>query len=228
MKRREFITLLGGAAAAWPLAARAQRSSKLWRVGFLAGGSRPSRIQIEQPTPDSIAACVSLATVEGIDFVIEWRFAEGRFALFPQLGRRACAAPRSTSSYSERALPFVLTQQTTSTIPIVMGYSHRPRRERLCGKSSAARWQYYRSFCRMKRRQSAWRSLLRWCLTLDASAFSVNPDNPSHAIVLKVARVAAEQGGLDLTPVEAKNPDEVDARLRHADPCERAGPCRAK
>jgi hypothetical protein len=40
LRRREFILLLGSAAAAWPLAARAQQPRKVWRIGFIAGASR--------------------------------------------------------------------------------------------------------------------------------------------------------------------------------------------
>jgi putative tryptophan/tyrosine transport system substrate-binding protein len=84
MRRRAFITLLGGWAA-WPLAARGQqRAGKVWRIGFLAGGQRPVSIESTQygGFPQGMR---ELGYVEGRDFVMEWRFVEGRPELYPGL-----------------------------------------------------------------------------------------------------------------------------------------------
>ena len=74
-KRRAFITLLGGAAAAWPLAARAQQTGKLPTIGFL-GGTSPSVVS------QSVAAFVQrlreLGWVEGRNVAIEYRWSQGR------------------------------------------------------------------------------------------------------------------------------------------------------
>src|SRR6516225_11137330 len=75
MKRREFITLLGGAAGAWPFAARAQQPGKPPTIGFLVSG-----------TPSSHGPWVAgfvqrlreLGWIEGRTIAIEYRWAEGR------------------------------------------------------------------------------------------------------------------------------------------------------
>ena len=75
LKRREFITLLGGAAAAWPLAVRAQQPGKLPTIGFLGAASASS-------WSPWVAAFVQrlreLGWIEGRNIAIDYRWAEGR------------------------------------------------------------------------------------------------------------------------------------------------------
>ena len=83
MRRRGFITLLGGAAAGWPIAARGQQpSTKVFRVGFLGlptANSLPKR-------PEAFRAGLrDLGYREGRDFVIEYRWADGKYDQLPAL-----------------------------------------------------------------------------------------------------------------------------------------------
>jgi len=79
VKRREFIALVGGAAVAWPLMARAQQAGKLPTIGFLGATTRSSHGQW-------FAAFVQrlreLGWIEGRTITIEYRWAEGREELF--------------------------------------------------------------------------------------------------------------------------------------------------
>ena len=73
MRRRDFISLIGKAAAAWPLAARAQQAAKLL-IGFLSGGA---------PNDPNISAFLQGLKeggyVEGQSVAIEYRFANGQY-----------------------------------------------------------------------------------------------------------------------------------------------------
>jgi putative tryptophan/tyrosine transport system substrate-binding protein len=79
MKRREFIALLGGAAAAWPLAARAQQPEKRYTVGILSAGSAPVLLKVLFDT------LRELGWIEGKNVVFEQRYAENRLERLPEL-----------------------------------------------------------------------------------------------------------------------------------------------
>src|SRR5438445_8595897 len=73
MKRREFIALVGGAAAALPIAARAQQPGKVWRIGFLSGASRSA---VSGLYDAFVQGMREHGYVDEKDYAIEWRFAE--------------------------------------------------------------------------------------------------------------------------------------------------------
>jgi putative ABC transport system substrate-binding protein len=82
MTRREFATLLGGTVIAWPLAARSQRRGRVWRIGLLSEASREGA----SPNHDAfLQGMRKLGYAEGRDFIMEARFAGGRYERFPEL-----------------------------------------------------------------------------------------------------------------------------------------------
>ena len=80
MQRREFIGLVGGAVAAWPLAARAQQPKKIPRLGYLAS-SAPNNEYAEA----FFQSLRELGYVDGVNIQIDVRYASGRMELLAGL-----------------------------------------------------------------------------------------------------------------------------------------------
>ena len=121
MRRREFITVLGGAAA-WPLAARAQQPGKLPIIGFL-GAATP--VATSQWTAAFMQRLRELGWVDGRNVAIEYRWAEGRAERYTEIAAEFVRLKVDVIvTYSSP--PVLAAKQATSIIPIVFATAGDP------------------------------------------------------------------------------------------------------
>ena len=206
MNRREFITLLGGAAAAWPLAARAQQAA-MPVIGHLSIGS---------PRPADLASfrngLSEQGFVEGRNVLIESRFAptgqyDGLLALASELvGLRVAVLFASSSAGVARAA-----KAATSTIPIVFTNGSDPVKVGLVASMNrpgvnATGVSFYTSALIPKRLELL-RELAPPAQTI---AFLVNPTNPVSEGDIEDMEAAARSVGQRTMVVRARNETEID------------------
>jgi ABC-type uncharacterized transport system substrate-binding protein len=118
MRRREFITLVGGAAAGWPLAAHAQQATKVARIGMLSLGSGDKSDASLKTIDAFIPAMRALGFVEGQNIAFERKFADGDVNKLSELAQELVR--QRVDAIVALATPAVLAaKKATSSIPIV-------------------------------------------------------------------------------------------------------------
>jgi putative tryptophan/tyrosine transport system substrate-binding protein len=121
MRRREFISLLGGVAA-WPLAARAQQPSRVYRIGVLELSPAASNAANFDALRKGLR---ELGYVEGQNLVLDYRSADGGAERFPQLAAELLRL--NVDLIVTRGTPAVMAaKNATGTVPIVMAASAEP------------------------------------------------------------------------------------------------------
>ena len=122
MNRREVITLLGGAAAIWPLAVRAQPPGRVPTIGLLGGATASAE---SQRTAAFAQRLRELGWIEGRTVTIEYRWAEGRIARLAEIAAEFVSVKVDVILATGTA-PALAAKQATSVIPIVFAFAGDP------------------------------------------------------------------------------------------------------
>jgi putative tryptophan/tyrosine transport system substrate-binding protein len=206
IRRREFITLLGGAAASWPLAARAQQPATLPTVGFL-GAATPA---VASPW---LAAFVQrlreLGWVEGRNVTIEVRWAEGRGDRAAEIAAEFVRLKVNIIATWATA-PALAAKSATSTIPIVFALATDPIGSGLV--ASLARPGGNATGLSVQNIDLAGKrlELLREVVPdLRRLAIMANVGVPDTAAELREVQAIAGTLGLDVTTLEIRRADDI-------------------
>jgi putative tryptophan/tyrosine transport system substrate-binding protein len=206
MKRREFITLLGGATVAWPLAAQAQQPA-MPVVGFLSSGQ-----------PDMYASLLlgfrrglsGLGFVEGQNVAVEYRWAAGEYHRLPALA--ADLVGRQVVAIAAMAAPAALAAKAaTATIPIVFNSGIDPVKLGLVASLGRPRGNMtgvsQLSGLLLAKQMELLRELIPSIVTV---CFLVNPNNPDAEERTREMQAASHSLGLPLHVLNVGTDGDLD------------------
>jgi ABC-type uncharacterized transport system substrate-binding protein len=204
VKRRQFITLLGGAAT-WPLAARAQ--PRLPVVGYLDVSSRSF-----QPGTTGFRRGLSEAGyIEGRSVAIEYRWADGRYDRLPALAADLVRSEVSVIAACSTSAPGLAAKAATSAIPIVFQTGGDPIQDGLVTSMNRPGGNVTGvsrlSVTLAPKRLALLRELLPKAAVI---GLLINPTNPRSELVVKQMTEAARVLGLELRIFKASTVGELD------------------
>ena len=207
MKRREFITLLGGAAVAWPLAARAQQPA-MPTIGFLSSLARNDAGHVMPAFQDGLNGA---GLVEGRSVAIEYRWAAGEYQRLPALAADLVERKVAAIAAISGTPAALAAKAATTTIPIVFAIGGDPVAPGLVpslnrpgGNVTGA--SFYTAPLVSKRLDLA-RELVPGGSTI---AVLINPDNPGSVPEGMAAETSAAAVGQPLLVLGASTRDQID------------------
>jgi putative ABC transport system substrate-binding protein len=204
--RRELLAALGGAAAAWPHAARAQQPG-LPVIGFLDATSAAERTYLMPAFRQGLA---DAGYVEGQNVAIEYRWAEGRYDRLPELAADLVRRQVSVITTPGTGAATLAAKAATTTIPIVFGVGDDPVKLGLVASlnrpgGNATGVNFFSQELVAKRMQ-----LLRELVpAAKRIAMLINPTDPANESSLRHAQAAAS--GQQIIAFEAATGREIDA-----------------
>jgi putative ABC transport system substrate-binding protein len=204
MKRREFMTLIGGMAATLPFGAAAQQ--RPIRIGYLASGAQDSGAYLTDAIKQGLR---ENNLVEGKDYVFDVRWAEGRYDRFPAFARElvehSAAIIIVTTIAGARAA-----QRATSTTPIVMASMNDPVGSGLVASLARPGGNTTGLATLNQDVTPKLMELLQLLLPKAASIAAVfNPANPSNLVYVDRIRAEAQKIGVTTHAYELKTPAEL-------------------
>jgi putative tryptophan/tyrosine transport system substrate-binding protein len=207
VKRRELLTLLGGAAVAVPLSARAQQKT-MPVIGFLGAGSP------EPATPDVAAfrqGLNEIGYVEGISIAVEYRWAGNRYDRLPELAADLVGR-KVDVIVADGAAPARAAKGTTSTIPIVFAAVGDPVALGLVASLARPGGNVTGvSTLNVELVPKLLELLSELIPQAKVIALLMNPSSPNADRIIREAQDAARTKGIELPILKASTESEIDA-----------------
>jgi len=207
MRRREFISLLGGAAAAWPLSAGAQQTGKVSRIGYLGASSA----SLERRNLDAFRQTLrDLGHIEGENINLEYRWADGDDSRLP--GLAFDLVHLKVDVIVTVGTPGTLAaKQATNTIPIVFASSADPVKNGLVASyarpgGNVTGFTVLATELEGKRLQT----LKDLVPGLSRVAVMLNSANPAVVGFYPQTQAAAAALGVTLQPVDVRRMDDLE------------------
>src|SRR5215203_5060014 len=206
MRRREFITLLGGAAAAFPISARAQQRGRIPTIGFVGPLSSST---MSQWTAAFVQRLRELGWIEGRTVAIEYRWGEGRSERFPEIMAEFVRLKVSVIVTGGTAA-VIAAKQATSVIPIVFGSVADPVATGLVASLARPGGNVTGLSNQSADMPGKRLELLREIVPgLRRLAIMANINNPSNVLELSEGQAAARTLGLDSIKLEIRRVEDI-------------------